>query len=180
MRPFAALVRSRHEAYVDPKGPARSPVHRFIDSTGTKALDEKGWSMRRHSEARPATWCKTQLAINAQTQGVEGELVKATMWAIIPCSPRCPRRCHPSTPSTLLSQKGVYSTRTCHTAIAVRQARAVTPVPHRPPPVGEHVESPGQEPRSATTSCEKAVASAERSGGPGAALPTTSQRKRGP
>lgn len=119
----------------------RSPgaLHFLIDSIGIKALGEGEWSARKHGASRPRQWCKVHLGIDAETleiRATEGEQANATgprepangsRVGDAPMLPELLAQIPPEEPIGTVTADGAYDTRTCHAAIAARQASAVIP-----------------------------------------------------
>jgi hypothetical protein len=51
------------------------PIDVVVDSTGLKVFGEGEWKMRTHGKAKRRTWRKLHLAVNAETQEIEAEVL---------------------------------------------------------------------------------------------------------
>ena len=137
---YSTLCRRQKDLAVNiPYGPSTGALHLLIDSTGIKAMGEGEWSTRKHGASRPRQWCKLHLGIDAETlevRAIEGEQANATgprepangsRVGDGPMLPKLLEQIPPEESIGTVTADGAYDTRTCHAAIAARQATAVIP-----------------------------------------------------
>lgn len=53
----------------------KGPIHVVVDSTGLKVFGEGEWKTRQHGISKRRTWRKLHLAVNAETQQIEAEVL---------------------------------------------------------------------------------------------------------
>ena len=102
-------------------------------------MGEGEWSTRKHGASRPRLWRKVHLGIDAETlevRAIEGEQANAigpsapangSRVGDGPMLPELLAQIPPEEPIGTVTADGAYDTRTCHSAIAARQAQAVIP-----------------------------------------------------
>ena len=136
--------RSRDLTVTIPCRPSTGALRLLIDSTGIKAMGEGEGSARKHGASRPRQRCKLHLGINADTlevRAVEGEQASAigprepangSRAGDAPMLPKRLAQIPPEEPIIKVAADGAYDTRTCHAAIAAREASALVGAPiHR-------------------------------------------------
>lgn len=125
---FSTLCRRQDDLTVTiPYRPGTGALHLLIDSTGIKAMGEGEWSCRKHGASRPGQWCKVHLGIDAETLEVRAIEVTGSRVGDGSMLPRLLEQIPAEEPIDTVTADGAYDTRTCHAAIAAREARAVIP-----------------------------------------------------
>ena len=125
---YSTLCRRQGDLTVTiPCRPSSGTLHLLIDSTGIKAMGEGEWSCRKHGASRPRQWCKVHLGICAETLEVRAVEVTGSRVGDAPILPELLKQIPPDEPIGTVTADGAYDTRTCHAAIAARQATAVIP-----------------------------------------------------
>ncbi len=99
----------------------------LVDSTGIKAMGEGEWSTRKHGASRPRQWCKVHLGIDADTLEVRAIEVTGSRVGDGPMLSKLLEQISSEEPIGTVTVDGAYDTRSCHAAIAARQATAVIP-----------------------------------------------------
>lgn len=140
--------RSRDLTVTIPCRPGSGALHLLIDSTGIKAMGEGEWSARKHGASRPRQWCKVHLGIDAETLEVRAIEVTGSRVGDGPMLPELLAQIPPEEPIGTVTADGAYDTRTCHAAIAARQACAVIPTRRNGRPWKE--TTPGAQGRNET------------------------------
>ena len=108
-----------------PKG---TPLHLLVDSTGIKMLGEGEWKRRQHGADYRRQWRKVHLGIDADTLEIRAVEVTDNGIGDAPMLPELLRQIPLEEPIAVVGADGAYDTRSCHAAIAARQAVAVIPV----------------------------------------------------
>ncbi len=125
---FSTLCRRQTNlTVIIPCRPSTGALHLLIDSTGIKAMGEGEWSARKHGASRPRQWCKLHLGIDAETLEVRAIEVTGSRVGDGPMLPKLLEQIPAEEPIGTVTADGAYDTRTCHAAIAARQATAVIP-----------------------------------------------------
>jgi hypothetical protein len=137
---FSTLCRRQKDLTVTiPYRSSQGALHLLIDSTGIKAMGEGEWSCRKHGASRPRQWAKVHLGIDAETleiRAIEGEQASATgpsepaNGSRVGDGPMLPKLLEQIPADEILgtvTADGAYDTRTCHSAVAAREATAVIP-----------------------------------------------------
>ncbi len=128
MPDFSTLCRRQNDLTVTiPCRPSTGALHLLIDSTGIKAMGEGEWSTRKHGASRPKQWCKLHLGIDAETLEVRAVEVTGSRVGDGPMLPKLLEQIPPQEPIGTVTADGAYDTRSCHAAIAAREATAVIP-----------------------------------------------------
>jgi hypothetical protein len=125
---YSTLCRRQKDLTVTlPYRPGRGALHLLIDSTGIKAMGEGEWSCRKHGASRPRQWCKVHLGIDAETLEVRAIEVTGSRVGDAPMLPELLAQIPPEQSIGTVTADGAYDTRTCHAAIAAREACATIP-----------------------------------------------------
>ena len=125
---FNTLCRRQKDLTVTiPCQPSTGALHLLIDSTGIKSMGEGEWSTRKHCASRPSQWCKLHLGIDAETLEVRAVEVTGSHVGDGPMLPKLLEQIPPEDPIGTVTADGAYDTRSCHAAIAARQATGVIP-----------------------------------------------------
>ena len=125
---FSTLCRRQNNLTVTiPCRPSTGALHLLIDSTGIKAMGEGEWSCRKHGVSRPRQWCKLHLGIDAETLEVRAIEVTGSRVGDGPMLPKLLEQIPPEEPIGTVTADGAYDTRSCHAAIAAREATPVIP-----------------------------------------------------
>jgi hypothetical protein len=99
--------------------------HLVVDSTGLKVVGEGEWKVRQHGYSQRRTWRKRQVAVDEATQASVATLTTPHAVGdgeVLPdVLDQVPEPIDP------VSADGRYDSRTCHEAIAQRQARVAIP-----------------------------------------------------
>jgi hypothetical protein len=125
---YSTLCRRQNELTVTiPYRHGSGALHLLVDSTGIKARGEGEWSTRKHGASRPRQWCKVHLGIDAETLEVRAIEVTGSRVGDGPILSKLLEQISPEEPIGTVTADGAYDTRSCHAAIAARQATAVIP-----------------------------------------------------
>jgi hypothetical protein len=125
---FRTLCRRQNDLTVSiPYRPSTGALHLLVDSTGIKAMGEGEWSCRKHGVSRPRQWAKVHLGIDAATLEIRAIEVTGSRVGDGPMLPKLLEHIPPNEAIGTVTADGAYDTRTCHAAIAARQAAAVIP-----------------------------------------------------
>ncbi len=142
---FSTLCRRSSDLTVTiPYRSSQGALHLLIDSTGIKAMGEGEWSCRKHGASRPRQWAKVHLGIDAETLEIRAIEVTGSRVGDGPMLPKLLEQIPADEILGTVTADGAYDTRTCHAAIAARQATAVIPTRRNGRRrTGDHTGSPG-------------------------------------
>ena len=118
----------RRQATLDvciPRTPSTEARHLVVDSTGLKVFGEGEWKVRQHGYTKRRTWRKLHVTVDEATQEIVATLATTNAVGDSEVLPNLLDQI--PEPIDQVSADGSYDTRTCHEAIAQRQARAAIP-----------------------------------------------------
>jgi hypothetical protein len=145
---FSALCRRQKDLTVTiPYQPSQGALHLLIDSAGIKAMGEGEWVTRKHGASRPRQWHKVHLGIDAETLEIRAIEVTGSRVGDGPMLPKLLEQIPSKEPIGSVTADGAHDTRSCHAAIAAREASAIIPVRRNGRPWKE--TTPGAQARNA-------------------------------
>lgn len=121
-----------------PRTASTEARHLVVDSTGLKVFGEGEWKVRQHGYSKRRTWRKLHVAVDQASQQIVATLVTTNAVGDGEVLPELLAQV-----SELIAQvsaDGSYDTRTCHAAIAERQARAAIPPRENAQPWPAHAD----------------------------------------
>jgi hypothetical protein len=107
--------------------PTTTGLHLLVDSTGIKMLGEGGWKTKKHGADYRRQWRKVHLGIDAATLEIRTMEVTDNSIGDAPMLSNLLGHIPPKEQLASVSGDGVYDTKGCHEAIALRQADAIIP-----------------------------------------------------
>ncbi len=108
--------------------PAAQGLHLLVDSTGLKMMGEGEWKRKKHGSEYRRQWRKLHIGIDAQTMEIRAIEVTPNSVGDAPVLPSLLGQIDPNEALLSVSGDGAYDTKSCHEAIALRQAQAIIPV----------------------------------------------------
>ena len=108
--------------------PTTTGLHLLVDSTGIKMLGEGEWTIRKHGADYRRQWRKVHLSIDAATLEIRAMEVTDNSIGDAPMLPNLLGQIPPEEQLASVSGDGAYDTKSCHEAIALRQADAIIPI----------------------------------------------------
>lgn len=125
---FSTLSRRQKILLVEiPCQPGSGALHLLIDSTGIKAVGDGEWCARKHGPSKRRQWRKVHLGVDARTLEIRAIEITGSRAGDAPMLPELLGQIAKDQPVALVSADGAYDTKTCHEAIAARNACAVIP-----------------------------------------------------
>lgn len=120
--------RQRTLRVVIPQRSLGNALHLLVDSTGLKIIGEGEWKRKKHGAEYRRQWRKVHLAIDEETLEVRAVSVTASNVGDAPMLQDLLEQIPANEAIASVSGDGAYDTKGCHSAIALRQAKAVIPV----------------------------------------------------
>lgn len=124
---FSTLSRRQNTLNVAIPYRAKEGLHLLIDSTGIKVEGEGEWIRRKHGGSKRRIWRKIHIAVDEQTLEIRAVEVTSSAIGDAPVLPDLLNQIAPQEQITSVTADGAYDTRSCHDAIAARDAAAVIP-----------------------------------------------------
>lgn len=104
--------------------PTTTGLHLLVDSTGIKMLGEGEWKTKKHGADYRRQWRKVHLGIDAVTLEIRAMGVTDNSIGDAPMLPNLLGQIALEEQIASVSGDGAYDTKTCHEAIALREAHA--------------------------------------------------------
>lgn len=125
---FSTLSRRQKTLLVEiPCKPSSGALHLLIDSTGIKAVGDGEWCSRKHGPSKRRQWRKVHLGVDAVTLEIRAIEVTGSRVGDAPMLPELLEQIPEDQAIATVSADGAYDTKSCHNAIAARDACAVIP-----------------------------------------------------
>lgn len=107
--------------------PSSGALHLLIDSTGIKAVGDGEWCARKHGPSKRRQWRKVHLGVDAVTLEIRAIEVTGSRVGDAPMLLELLAQIPEDQAIATVSADGAYDTKSCHDAIAARDACAVIP-----------------------------------------------------
>ncbi|TYC86897.1 IS5 family transposase [Novosphingobium sp. BW1] len=125
---FSTLRQRQKTLLVEiPCQPSSEPLHLLIDSTGINAVGDGEWCRRKHGPSKRHQWRKVHLGVDLGSSDIRVIEVTGSRVGDAPILPELRDQIPPDHAIASVSADGAFDTRTCHEAIAPRDACAITP-----------------------------------------------------
>jgi len=108
--------------------PSSGGLHLLVDSTGIKMMGEGEWKTRKHGASYRRQWRKVHIGIDAETLDIRAVEVTTNAIGDAPTLPDLLAQIPEDEMILSVGGDGAYDTKSCHAAIAQRNADAIIPV----------------------------------------------------